>query len=359
MGRVSAHDSRLVNGAELDLNVETPLLADGIHREGVGVIFAPAQTGKTPVVLDLALAVANGLDTWASSQIYRHGHVVYYAIEGGSVFFSYLRSWLEAHPGSTLEKMWIADQPEDVSLITLLDPDSRRPQWVMDETVALDIMKSLPENPALIVLDTQVDVLGDANENDNVDMRALYAAAKNLAKRLDCFVMFVHHTGRSGAYRGASSQEGKADVRIELEKGERRGDGTLTHLKNKGIIEPDPVDYCMESLSGSVHVRWKNTVADFAEKANTSKQAKYHATEDFIVSLVGTDSDAMLNGRRSGWTSTEVRTAVVDHVAESGDDLFTAKGVIINVLDRLQEEGRVKNVARSKVTGSTREWISS
>jgi hypothetical protein len=82
----------------------------------------------------------------------------------------------------------------------------------------------------LIIIDTLIATLsGNANENDNVQMGAIFNELARIAHHSDTAVLVVHHTGKAArddvfnTLRGASAIRGGYDVGLLLERkpGER------------------------------------------------------------------------------------------------------------------------------------------
>jgi KaiC/GvpD/RAD55 family RecA-like ATPase len=167
------------------------------------VIYGAPGSGKTFAVLDLAAAIARGID-WRGLKV-RQGRVIYVAAEGSGG----LRKRLEAyarHHGIDLELMALWVIPAAPNL--LLKDD------------ALELSRAIAAlGPAdLVVIDTLAQVTPGGNENAAEDMGKALAHCKGIHRATGATVLLVHHSGKdaSRGSRGWSGILGAADAEFEV-----------------------------------------------------------------------------------------------------------------------------------------------
>ncbi len=78
----------------------------------------------------------------------------------------------------------------------------------------IEFMK--PIQPQVIILDTlSTCIAGDGDENKAQDMQKAIGNANRIRDELQCTVWIIHHTGKSGDYRGSSVLYADVDMVIE------------------------------------------------------------------------------------------------------------------------------------------------
>jgi nucleotide-binding universal stress UspA family protein len=191
-------------------------LVSGImEHPTIGQIFGDPSSGKSFVALDIAASVATGT-SWHGHTVTK-GPVVYVAGEGYAGVLRRLKAW-EIDRELPLEGI-----PLHVSsgAVEFSSPETVKRLW--DELDAL-------EQPVLIVIDTLARAATGWDENSTKDMGMFMSAIEQLARRYDCSVLLVHHTGHgnSDRGRGASSIPAALDMsmRLENKQGVRRLDCT-------------------------------------------------------------------------------------------------------------------------------------
>lgn len=178
---------------------------------GVAQVFGPSRAGKSFLVLDQCLAVANGLDDWFGFPVDRPGHAVYVALEGGFDLKWRVQSWLDEHPGKDVDQFLArVEQPLDLG---------SRPSVAR---LVRQVREALPEDGevSLLVVDTQGKAAPGRDENSNTAMNEVMGNCHQLAVELGCCVELVHHTGwDEGRERGASAQRGALDAMVRVHEG--------------------------------------------------------------------------------------------------------------------------------------------
>ncbi len=189
----------LLSLADLAKQLPPAFLIDGILPAGFGVLYGPSNVGKTFLALDWALCIASGTAWFGHAA--DPGWVLYIAAEGSAGLSIRAGAWLAERRMANVER--IRFLPEAVNLL-----DRRQVDRVRRTIV------SLPEPPALIVIDTMARTMVGGNENAARDVGLFIGAVDQLRAEADnASSLTAHHTGKNGeAERGSSALRGAADL---------------------------------------------------------------------------------------------------------------------------------------------------
>lgn len=217
--------------AELMRQVTPPSwVIKGLFEEGtLGMIFGPSGCGKSFLTLDIALHIASGREDWHGHPVRRHGTVAYLAGEGHGGIKRRLAAWGQHHGVSgDAMKLFVSSSGLDLNT----------PQGL---AYAYEAVRSLPERPVLIVVDTLHRFLrGDENRAD--DAREMIDACGKLQQEFGCAVMLVHHTGNNAEAqhraRGSSAWKGALDWEFGVaEAGDQRLKVKNSKMKDSAATE--------------------------------------------------------------------------------------------------------------------------
>lgn len=204
--------SRLITAAQLAaMPVQPYRVRDLLPAKGVAAVYGPSGSGKSFLVMDLAMALAEGATTWFGHKL-KAAPVAYVALEGQGGLRQRVKAW-EIHHKQTA--------PHGMRFLlgghNLLDRSN-------GERLAADIQETLGPG-AVVVIDTLNQATPGADENSSQDMGLIITNAQRLAELIDGLVILVHHTGKDAArgLRGHSSLLAALDAAVEVrfEKGTR------------------------------------------------------------------------------------------------------------------------------------------
>jgi RecA/RadA recombinase len=174
-----------------------------LPRAELAVVYGESTAGKTFAVMDLALAIARGVE-WRGNRT-RKGRVVYVAAEGSGGMRKRLAAYAKQH-GIDLQLLDLYVVPAAPNL--LLKDD------------ALELSRAIAAlGPAdLVVLDTLAQVTPGGNENAAEDMGKALAHCKGIHRATGALVLLVHHSGKdtSKGARGWSGLRAAADAELEV-----------------------------------------------------------------------------------------------------------------------------------------------
>lgn len=225
-----------------------------LPQEGLAAIYGPSGSGKSFLVIDLAMAVASG-KPWFTLRT-KKTPVVYCALEGEGGIAQRVVAY-QSRYGACVDQMRFLLQP--FNLLAEL------------EVAALGkaIIGTGCEG-GVTILDTLNRATPGTDENDSKDMGQIIAAAKHLKALIGGVVVLVHHTGKdsSKGLRGHSSLLAALDSAIEIVRGghtrswsvAKCKDGSdglghcfrLEEIQLKIDEEGDPITSCVVVPEGEV-----------------------------------------------------------------------------------------------------------
>jgi AAA domain len=195
----------------------------------LSVVFGNYGSFKSFIVLDWAMCIATG-QAWLGKYAVDQGPVVYVAGEGIGGMGRRTRAWKKAHGFEGSANIFlIGDAPQ------LLHPGD-----VVDLMARL---RTLPEAPRLLVLDTLARSMVGGEENSSKDMGIAVAAADLLRKEFGCHVLIVHHspTGVKKT-RGSNALPGAVNNMVLIERDEDNRERVIVRVdKQKEAREVDPL----------------------------------------------------------------------------------------------------------------------
>lgn len=204
------------------------LVKGWLQEAALIMVHGPSGGGKTFVVLDWCLHIAAGLPEWMGHKV-RPGPIVYLAGEGHHGLRARVSAWKQHHQAGSLN-MWLSKAGCDLNT-----PAGYQ--------MVVDAVRSLPEKPKAIVVDTlHRFLMGD--ENSAQDAKTMIDACAALMREFECSVILVHHTGVSdeAQHRARGSSAWRGALEIEISVIPAKGDGPLqiVQRKMKDGEEADP-----------------------------------------------------------------------------------------------------------------------
>lgn len=192
------------------------LVDDEIIEQGLSVLCAPSQSGKSFVCVDRACRLALAGKT-----------VFYIAAEGASGYKQRTRAWAMHHNVDT-DKLPIYFYP--------------KPAYLMQRTEAEEIIAKIRHiKPDLIIIDTLLRCIAGGDINSNADVSVFIDNCGLMQRELGSAVQIVHHTNKSGKDLGAIALFNASDVFLTLEN--QDGYLVLQQTKNKDGEHADLKSY--------------------------------------------------------------------------------------------------------------------
>lgn len=217
-----------------------PGLIDGVlNTHGMTIVYGPAGTGKTAVVVDIAGRIAAGLP-WRG----RHtdqGLVVYVAAEGFEVTENRIWGWSERAKVSRGELPLI-----------IVETGVQLGERDVGELTSLvkNIQEATGVDPKLIIVDTLARTMS-GDENSTQDMNEYVRWSDELREATGSHLMVVHHTGKdeSRGARGSSALRAATDHEIEVYKdnGNPHGGLRLSKIRD-GELEGTAFGFMLDKV---------------------------------------------------------------------------------------------------------------
>jgi phage/plasmid primase-like uncharacterized protein len=192
-----------------------------LQSQALIMVHGPSGGGKTFVVLDWCLRIASQTPEWAGQKV-RAGNVVYLAGEGHHGLRGRVAAWKHQHQAGHLA-MWLSKDGCDLNTPT-------------GYLKVVEQVRMLPENPAVIVVDTLHRFLA-GDENSAQDAKTMLDACNSLMQEFNCSVILVHHTGvaeeAQHRARGSSAWRGALDIEISIVPGKDDQPMQIVQRKSK------------------------------------------------------------------------------------------------------------------------------
>lgn len=183
-------------------------LVENVIITGDGsVLYGDPNSGKTFLVIDMACAIARGID-WIGRKT-EAGLVIYLAAESPSSVQRCLQAY-QRHHGVRVMNFAIIKNP-----INLFDGDSDTDAII--QAVRL-LEKQCGQKAKLIIGDTLARLSAGANENAGQDMGLVVRHFDRIRSECNAHFMLIHHSGKNAAAgaRGWSGVRAAVDTEIEI-----------------------------------------------------------------------------------------------------------------------------------------------
>ena len=210
-----------------------------IDADSLASLYGSSATGKSFVMLDMALCIAAGVP-WHGRKIAHAGPVVYVAGEGLHGLRKRIRAWFLDHPELDPEcvPFFLTSRP-----VRFLSAD--------DLEIAVSEINTIVEahgRPKMVVVDTVARCFGDGDENSTADMNAFVDRLYELKQAFECCVFCVHHTGLADQSRARGSSAFRAALDWEYSLAVSDGQKLLACTKAKDCEAPEGITFETEVI---------------------------------------------------------------------------------------------------------------
>lgn len=181
----------------------TWIIKSVLPKAELAVVFGESGSGKSFLVMDMALAISRGMD-WCGHRV-KQGRVVYIAAEGAGGARTRANAYAQHH------ELALDELPFGVI--------NAAPNF-LQKTDAVDVAKAIvASGPCdVVIVDTFAQTTPGANENSAEDIGKALAHCKGIHRATGALVILVHHSGKdaSKGARGWSGIKAAADAEIEV-----------------------------------------------------------------------------------------------------------------------------------------------
>lgn len=215
-------------------------LIDGLLVEGgMSTLYAPSETFKSFIALDMGLSVACG-QNWRGRES-KAGPVVYLIGEGVAGWPARVFTWLEHRADGVRPEFWTIP-----TSIGMTDAE--------DVAALITQIKEVCDAPAMVVVDTLARNFGGGDENSTKDMNAFVSAVDHIREATGAHVMLVHHTGKDveRGGRGSSVLRAALDTEMQCRRDDMEGYTVeLAITKQKDIEKASSIWFEMRKCEAS------------------------------------------------------------------------------------------------------------
>ena len=231
---------QLLSAAEIRAMPDAePLIAGVLFRQTLVLLYAAYSSFKSFLMLDWALHIAAGMDTWLERKV-THGIVVYIYAEGTFGIKQRVNAWLAANNLADIGNIYFVP-----TSVMINDP------LAVDALIAA--IRAISVQPILVIIDTvHRNMRGD--ESSAQDAGAFVIGCDRMRNEFKATVVAVHHSGWQNDHsRGSSAFPSDADTEIRLDRDGARV--TITCKKQKDAAEFAPITLETFPIAGSLALK--------------------------------------------------------------------------------------------------------
>ena len=179
-------------------------IVDGLISAGsVNVFFGEAGCGKTWALLDLAVCMANGAP-WLGMAT-KQGAVLIIDEESG-------RRRLSRRMGDIMRGHGANDQTP-IMATSLAAFDMGNPNDIGEFYNLI-----INTGARLVIIDALADIMPGRDENAVKDTAPIFLSLRKIAEETQAAIIVIHHSNKTGGYRGSSAIKGAIDLLLSVEK---------------------------------------------------------------------------------------------------------------------------------------------
>jgi hypothetical protein len=214
--------------ANMHPNLEAGSLVKGLlGKTAMSVVYGDSETGKSHLVLDLALHIALGRE-WMGRRV-TQGCVLYVAGEGGAGIRNRVSAFRQHH--GIAEDVPFAVIPAPVDLCSENADTDRLIATINEVAATFDCPL------VLVIVDTLSRAMAGGNENSSEDMGAYVMNVDLIKAATQAHILSVHHCGKDQARgaRGHSLLRAATDTEIEVARNKGEKVSTVQITKQRDL----------------------------------------------------------------------------------------------------------------------------
>ena len=306
-----------------------------IPERGIAAIYGPSGSGKSFLVVDMAIAIAAGA-VWFGYRV-KPCPVVYVCLEGEaglSVRLTAFRS-----KGSIPKEIEFIDQP--VNLLNTKD--------LRDLIIAI---KSNQMGDGIVIIDTLNRAVPGMDENSSVDMGHAINACKLIQQGVGGLVLLVHHSGKdaSKGMRGHSSLHAALDAAIEVKRSGDEREWSVAKAKDGADGKAHPfmlevVDMGEDEDGDPITSCVIRPIAGAGLKARPLTQTQQMGMDAFMAAAstnIG-GADQSVHARLDQWRDEFYRRSTADNIESKARSFHRVRAALVE-LGKLTNVGDVYRI---------------
>jgi archaellum biogenesis ATPase FlaH len=242
------------------------VINDLITNSSLNVFYGEAGSKKTYVTISMAVAVVNG-DDWLGFST-KKSPVIFIDEESGEKRFT--RRLSEVMKGTdhvATEKLFYVslagfklDNKEDI------------------KTIESQINRT---ESKLIIIDALADIM-DGDENSKKDVQPIMNALRKIADNTNSAIVLIHHSNKSGGYRGSSAIKASSDLMIQVDS---ELDQSVVTFKTEKNRDGSYITWSADAI-------WEN---DLFYLTPISPIAKNNGREEYVLSFLRDNGESLVS----------------------------------------------------------------
>jgi hypothetical protein len=280
-------------------------IKDVIPERGIAAIYGPSGSGKSFLVVDMAINIAKGA-LWFGYRT-KSCPVVYVCLEGESGLSVRLSAYRSKD--CIPKNIEFIDQP--VNLLNTKD--------LRDLVTAI---KGSHMDGGIVIIDTLNRAVPGMDENSSVDMGHAINACKLIQQGLGGLVLLVHHSGKdaSKGMRGHSSLHAALDAAIEVKRSGDQREWSIAKAKDGADGKAHPfmievVNLGQDNDGDPITSCVIRTIVGADVKAKSLTQIQQRGIDSFMAAaaenLAGEDKS--VHARLNQWRDEFYRRSTADN----------------------------------------------
>lgn len=221
----------------------------------VNLLVGEPGVKKTWSMLDLALSISCG-DVWIGHKTKR-SCVLYIDEESNEQFLrSRTKKVLKGHGIDYPTPFWLIPLPQ----LNLRIPES-----------CILLKEQIVEKEAkVVIIDAFADIIPGADENSVKDIQPVFSNLRKIADETKVAFIIIHHTNKSGNYRGSSAIKGAVDLLINIDAVKDR----YVKFQSEKARNSEPFSFIAEVIFEEEEVFLNSTLINLSEKQPSPNMKK-------------------------------------------------------------------------------------
>jgi predicted ATP-dependent serine protease len=222
----------------LDMPAPKWLIKGFMTQGSVALLYGNPGVGKSFVAIDIGLSVAKGKE-WFNSMT-SQGAVVMVSTEGNQSLQLRLKGW------EIENDMSLSDTNNFIFCFEPIDFSKTSAQQNF-----LKKMKTLPEQPKLIIIDTFADCFSQSSnsENDSGSVSKFLGGIKRIVDKTGASALIVHHNNKGARKeRGSTAIRGKMDS-MYLVTSSKAGFAVIDSTKQRNFAVDKKIQFSLKEVN--------------------------------------------------------------------------------------------------------------
>lgn len=244
------------------------LIRDLITKGSVSVFYGEGGSKKTYSLLSLAVCVALG-KTWLNFDVIPC-KVLFIDEESGE---RRLRLRLAAAIRGAL-----GDESTQVEYVSLAG-------FKLDDKKDVQEVEELIKNTGagLVIIDALAEIM-DGDENSKQDTLPIFSALRKIAEITNAAIIVIHHSNRSGGYRGSSAIKGAVDLMIQIESD---NDSQYVNFKTEKTRDVEMVTFSAEAV-------WTDSQFYLSRMEQQKRKKSFSKSQKYVLRYLKEKGDSEL-----------------------------------------------------------------